>query len=92
MDVTVIQVLVEVLGTISKNLEKRMQEQEIWGRIEAGQTMTLLKSTKILRQVLENWEDLFELQGKPPVTTHVKILQRAKFEVNGFQGVAIKPN
>ena len=53
MKVTVILIVVGVLGTVTKNLEKKPDEQMIRGRIETIQTTALLKSAKIFKRVLE---------------------------------------
>ena len=39
------------VGTVSKNLKKR---KELWKKMEAIQTLALLKSARILRSVLES--------------------------------------
>ena len=41
--VTLIPIVVEALAMTSKNLEKRMEELEIRGRIETIQTISLLR-------------------------------------------------
>ncbi len=46
-------IIVGVLETVPKNLEKTLRELEIRGRIKAIQTTTLLRSARILRRVLE---------------------------------------
>ena len=43
MTVTVIPIIIEACRKISKKLEKRLGELDIWGRIETIQTTTLLK-------------------------------------------------
>ena len=50
MKVTVIPVIERSrdLGTIQKNLKKRLDELEICGRIETEQTLLLLRSERIL--------------------------------------------
>ena len=52
MIVTVIPVVVGALGTAPKELEKEQEREKIRGRIETIQT-TALRSTRILRRVLE---------------------------------------
>ena len=51
MKVTVI--VVDRLGTVAKDFEKRLEELKIRGRIETIQITTLWKSARILRGVLE---------------------------------------
>ena len=48
MKMTVMPIVIDVLGTISKALEL-----EIGGRVENIQTTLLLKSLRVLRNVLE---------------------------------------
>ena len=47
MTITVIPITDETLGTVSKNLEKRLDELEVSGRIETIQTTALLKSARV---------------------------------------------
>ena len=58
--VNVIPIIVGVLRTFPKNLEKRLVELEIRRRIE---TTTLLRSARIFRRVLETWLDLLPLKA-----------------------------
>ena len=53
MSMTVIPIVVGVLGTVPKGLDKKLEELEIRGRIEIAQTTEVLRSIKILRRVLE---------------------------------------
>ena len=53
MKMTVIPIVIGALGTISKGLERRLEELEIGGRAETIQTRGLLRSARILRRVLE---------------------------------------
>ena len=66
MKLTMVPVIVGVPGTVPKGLEKRMEEQEIRGKVEIVQITALLRSAWILRRVLETWKDLLspKLQGK----------------------------
>ena len=41
------------MGTVSKDLEKRLGALEVRGRIEAVQTTALLRSARILKRVLK---------------------------------------
>ena len=60
--------------TITKKLEKRLWVLEIQERIQTVQTRALLRSTRILRRVLESLWDLLslELPYKPPFMSGVK--------------------
>ena len=55
-----------VIGTITKGLLKGLEDLEFGGRVETIPTSTLLRSTRILRRVLETWRDLplLKLQWK----------------------------
>ena len=53
MRVTVIPVVYGALGTVSKVLERRLEELEIKRIMETIQTTVFLRSAKILRGVLE---------------------------------------
>ena len=55
MNVTVILIVVDALGTIPKGLVKEMEDLEITGQVETIQTTTLLRSARILRRVLETY-------------------------------------
>ena len=58
----VIPIVIGALGTVPKGLVKVLEEMEIGGRAETIQTTILLRSTRILRRVLETWEDLLSLR------------------------------
>ena len=66
MKITVTQIVVGALGTVTKGLVKRREELEIRGWVETIQTTALLRLARILRRVLETWGDLlsFKLQRK----------------------------
>ena len=53
MKLTVIPVVIGALGTVTKGLIQGLEDSEIRGRVETIQTTALLKSTRILRRVLE---------------------------------------
>ena len=53
MKLTVIPVVIGTLGTVPKGLERGLEELEIRERIEIIETTALLRSTRILRRVLE---------------------------------------
>ena len=50
---TVTLIVAGALGTVFKDLQKRLEKLETRGRIETIQTTALLKSSRILRKVLE---------------------------------------
>ena len=53
MKVIAIPIVVDVLGTIPKGVEKRLKKLKIRGRIETTHTSALLRSARTLRRVLE---------------------------------------
>ena len=50
---TVIPIVVVAFGMVPKGLERKLEELKSGGRIKTIQTTVLLKSTRILRRVLE---------------------------------------
>ena len=50
---TVISIVVVAFGTVNRDLEKRLAELEIRGRMETIHTTTLLRSARILKRVQE---------------------------------------
>ena len=53
MKVTFIPLVIGALGTVTKELTKELEDLEIRGAVETIQTTALLRSTRILRRVLE---------------------------------------
>ena len=53
MKVTITPILIGALGTVTKGLIQGLENLEIKGRVETIQTTVLLRSTRILRRVLE---------------------------------------
>ena len=51
--VTIIPIVIGALSTVTKGLEKRLEDLEITGRVETIQTTAFLRSAIILRRVLE---------------------------------------
>ena len=66
MQVTIIPIIIGAFGTVTKRLLKGLEDLEFGGRVETIQTTALLRTARILRRVLETWEDLlsFRLQWK----------------------------
>ena len=62
MQVTTIPIVIGAFGTVTKGLQKRMEDLEVGGRVEAIQTTTLLRTARILRSVLEILGDLLSLK------------------------------
>ena len=59
---TVISVVNDVLGTISKGFVKGLEVFKIKGEVDTIQITALLRSTRILRRVLDELEDLLSLK------------------------------
>ena len=53
MRVTIVQVVIGALGTITKGLLKGLEDLEIGGQVETIQTTALLRNARNLRRVLE---------------------------------------
>ena len=53
MKVTIIPIVIGALGTVTKGLLKGLKDLEVGGRVETIQTIILLRTTSILRRVLE---------------------------------------
>ena len=62
MKVTVTPIVVGALGTVNNGLVKGLEDLEITGRLETIQNPALLRTARILRRVLETWEDLLSLK------------------------------
>ena len=57
------------LEQFTKGWKKRLEELEIKGRIETIPTTAFLRSTRILRKVLETWGDLLSLRYQWTITS-----------------------
>ena len=53
MKVIVIPVVIGAFGTVTKGLLKGLEDLEVGGRVETIQTTALLRTTRILRRILE---------------------------------------
>ena len=64
MKVTIVQIVIGALGTITKGYLKGLEDFEVGGRVETIQKTAWLRMARILRRVLETWGDLlsFKLQ------------------------------
>ena len=67
MKVTIVSIVVGAFGTITEGFLKSLEDLEVGGRVETIQMTTLLRTTRLLRRVLETWWDLLslKLQWKP---------------------------
>ena len=62
MKVTIMPIVIGAFGTITKGLLKGLEDLEFGGRVEIIQMTALLRTARILRRVLETWEDLLSLK------------------------------
>ena len=62
MELTVIQNVIGGLCIITKELVQEMESLELRVQVEAIQITGILKSARILRRVLETWEDSLSLK------------------------------
>ena len=62
MKVTIVPFVIGALGTITKGLLKDLEDLELGGRTETIRTTALLRTARILRQVLETWGYLLSLK------------------------------
>ena len=62
MKVTIVPIVIGSFGTITKGLLKGLEELEVGGRVETIQMTASLRTDRILRRVLETWEDLLSLK------------------------------
>ena len=62
MKVPIVLIVIDALGTVTKGLLKGMEDLEIGGWVETIKTTALLRTTRILKRVLETWGDLLSLK------------------------------
>ena len=62
MKVTIVPIVIDALGTITKGLLKGLEDFEVGGRVETIQMTVLLWTARILRRVLETWGHLLSLK------------------------------
>ena len=62
MKVAIIPIVIGAFGTVTKGLLKGLEDLEVGGRVETIQTIALFRTDRILRRVLETWEDLLSLK------------------------------
>ena len=62
MKVTIVPIVIGTFGTLTEGLLKGMKDLEVGGRVETIQTTALLRTARILRRVLETWEDILSLK------------------------------
>ena len=77
MKVTAIAIVIGALGTVSKGSVQGLEDMDIRGQVEIIQTAALLRSTSILRRVLETCGNLLLLKfPKPSANADVKNSQK----------------
>ena len=57
MKMTIITIVIKAFGTVTKGLQKGLEDLEVGGR----EKTILLRTARILRKVLETWGDLLSL-------------------------------
>ena len=62
MKVTIVPIVIDAFGTITKGLLKGLEDLEVGGQVETIQMTALLRTARILRRVLETWGDLLSLK------------------------------
>ena len=62
MKVTIISIVIGAFDTVTKGLLKGLEDLEVGGRVEIIQTITLLRTARIMRILLETWGDLLSLK------------------------------
>ena len=74
MKVTIIPIVIGTFDTVTKRLLKGLEDLEVGGRVKTIQTTVLLKTTRILRRVLETWRDCCHSNSseRPSVDADVK--------------------
>ena len=82
MKVTVILIVIDALGTAIKVLLKELEDVEIRGRVETIQTITLLRSARILRSVLETWRNYLSKRLEETIC-HSKLSEKPSANVVG---------
>ena len=75
MQETIITIVTGAFGTVTKGLLKGLEDLEVGGRVETIQISTSLRTDRILRRVLETWEDLLSLRRQwKTINAYVKTL------------------
>ena len=62
MKVTIVPIVIDAFGTVTKGLLKGLEDLEVGGRVETIQMTVLLRTARILIRVLETWGDLLSLK------------------------------
>ena len=59
---TIIPIMIDAFGRVTKGLLKRLEDLEVGGRVETIQTTELLRMARILRRDQLTWGDLLSLK------------------------------
>ena len=62
MKVTIVPIVIDAFGAITKRLLKGLEDLEVGETVETIQITALLRTARILRRVLETWGDLLSLK------------------------------
>ena len=91
MKVTIILIMIGALGIVSEGLLKGLDDLEIRGRVETIQTLTLPRTARILRRVLETWGNLLllNLQWKTICRRQSEKLSQRKHNNNHHHHVTL---
>ena len=78
MKLTVIPIVIDALGTVTKGFVEGLEDVEIRERVKTIKTIALLRSARILRRVLENEETGVQSDSskKPSANASVKKLEK----------------
>ena len=87
MKATVILIVTGTHSTVTKELVQEIEDLEIRGRVKTTQTTALLRSTRILRTVLETCCHL-DSSGKSYVNAVVKKSQMSKIIIDNYLDLA----
>ena len=62
MKVTIIPIVIDAFGTVTKGFLKGQEDLDVGGRVETIQMTALLRTARILRRILETLGDLLSLK------------------------------
>ena len=62
MKVTIVPIVIGAFDTITKGLLKGPEDLEVGGQVETIQMIALLRTSRILRRVLETWGNSLSLK------------------------------
>ena len=62
MKVTIVPIVIGAFDTVTKGLLKGLEDLKVRGRVDTIQTTALVRTARILKRVLDTWEDLLSLR------------------------------